>query len=62
MFTKGGEFIRMIGENNLEYPWGLCVTDRGDIAVCDWGDRSIKIFSHHGRLLTQFKRYKTTNQ
>ena len=62
IFTKDGQFIRLVGENDLDYPWGLCVTARGDIAVCDWGDRSIKVFSRHGKLLTRFDRCRNSTR
>ncbi|XP_015754329.1 PREDICTED: E3 ubiquitin-protein ligase TRIM71-like [Acropora digitifera] len=52
--------IRTFGSEVLECPWGVCVTPKGRIAVCDWGSASVKEFSQQGKLIKEFSSGSTS--
>lgn len=55
IFSKDRDITISFGQNEVENPQGICVTDKGQIAVCSGGQNpGIKLFSENGKLLRHF--------
>lgn len=53
--SQDGRLIRILSNEDLRNPWGVCTTSEGNIAVCSGGDkRQIQVFSPEGSLLMSF--------
>ena len=48
VFAESGEFIKHITNRHLKDPIEVTVGRDGDLIVCDWGDKTIKVLSPDG--------------
>ncbi|KAK3754749.1 hypothetical protein QZH41_000062 [Actinostola sp. cb2023] len=55
IFSKDREITISFGQNEVENPQGICVTEKGHIAVCSGGHTpGVKLFSENGKFLRHF--------
>ena len=47
-----GQSVDAMTDATLHQPHGLCCDSRGNVIVCDTGNRRVVMFSHDGRFLT----------
>ena len=50
-FGKKGSSVDM-----FQFPWGVAVNERDEIAVTEWGNNRVQIFSSDGNYLKSFGR------
>ena len=53
LFDENGKFIKHIGQGYLIKPRAVSVSHDGNLIVCDWGDRLVKVLSPDGTKLLQ---------
>ncbi|EDO46643.1 predicted protein, partial [Nematostella vectensis] len=55
IFSKHKDIVLAFGQTELENPQGICVNDKGHIAVCSGGQNpGVKIYSEDGKFLKHF--------
>lgn len=55
IYSKEKEIILGFGQDEVENPQGICVTEKGNIAVCSGGQApGVKLFSDNGKLIRHF--------
>lgn len=55
IFSKDRDITLSFGQNEVENPQGICVTEKGQIAVCAGGQNpGVKLFSENGKFLRHF--------
>lgn len=63
VYSSNGEVIRMLCNDDLRNPWGLCTTRDGSIAVCSGGEkREVQVYSSEGSLMMSFSDSSSSNR
>ncbi|EDO41355.1 predicted protein, partial [Nematostella vectensis] len=55
VLRPSGECIKTFGSRHLKSPLGILVDSCGNVVICDYGARSVKLFTSHGNYKCEFK-------